>query len=523
MDRRAVRLQLGSLVFVICAVGVGFFTSGLGGVKSAAGAAQMGLARVCVDPAPFPSGFDYPQQASTVEQWVAHREAGKAREHGWYLFAGLNRPAAGETPVWRTWCTSTQAFFTGFTAAAFRASVSGMNHQITLNAMRRADGTNEPINLPNAPFYPLPSVVTSNPAYKACIVPVSTTPPEHPAQQLLDGPTFQNNGDIMVAGVIYDNSAYGWIRSKKLYLGATLSAQVPSPAATAQIAPMPPSSIVLKPMMWPVSAKGYTALPVWDDLTADDGTYVGFEIQQKWKRAVAITAHPTPAIAAVNVSYLHGVYKANVPNPVQIGPVVYRGAKVAPLNTFYSFRFPHLEQMHPCDRAILDASAYWAYGRAFAKDDYLVLVAMHVLTKEQPDWTFQSVWWHDKPNYGPYAKNRPNIPPSQAPGPWRHYLMTSTYGITQPPPNANKWPVAYNPYIELAADHPIITSCINCHRRAAWPNFESSAPIHASYLATPGPGALDVYKPNNPIFDGLLTTDSMWAVSDRATSPPQAR
>jgi hypothetical protein len=118
MDRRAVRFQLGSLVLIICALGVGLFASGLGGAKSAAaGAAQSGLARVCADPAPFPTGFDYPQQASTVEQWVAHREAGKAREHGWYLFAGLNQPAAGGTPVWRTWCTSTQAFFTGFTAA----------------------------------------------------------------------------------------------------------------------------------------------------------------------------------------------------------------------------------------------------------------------------------------------------------------------------------------------------------------------------------------------------------------------
>ena len=247
--------------------------------------------------------------------------------------------------------------------------------------------------------------------------------------------------------------------------------EVDSSPATAQIAPMPPRSIVLKPMMWPVRGSGYTALPVWDNLSSDDNTYAGFEIQRKWKRAVAVTAHPTAAIVSVNVSYLHGVYKANVRNPVPVGPLAYRGAKVVPVSAFYSFRFPHLDRMHPCDRAILDASAYWAYGRAFSKDDYLVLVAMHVLTKEQPDWTFQSVWWHDHPNQGPYAENRPNIPVSQAPGPWRHYLMTSTYGITQPPPNTNKWPIAYNPYIELAADHPIATSCINCHRRAAWPNF----------------------------------------------------
>ncbi len=147
---------------------------------------------------------------------------------------------------------------------------------------------------------------------------------------------------------------------------------------------------------------------------------------------------------------------------------------------------------------------------------------MHAMTKEQPDWTFQSAWWHDKPNAGPYAADRPNISPSKAPGPWRHYLLTSTYGITQPPLPSNKLPVAYNPYIELAADHPIATNCLNCHSRAAWPNASSS------YEATPAPGAtapgaLDVISETNKIFDGLITTDRMWAISDRAkpaTPPP---
>ncbi len=206
-----------------------------------------------------------------------------------------------------------------------------------------------------------------------------------------------------------------------------------------------------------------------------------------------------------------------------IGPLTYHNAQVVPTSDFYSFAFPDLETMHPCDRAILDASAYWAYGRAFAKNDSLVLIAMHVLTKEQPDWTFQSVWWHDRPNQGQYAANRPTIPADKAPGPWKHYLLTATYGITQPPLPSNLLPVAYNPYIELAADHPIATNCLNCHHRAAWPNEQGGPPPQASYEAAGGPSALNVFQPNNPIFNGLLTTDSMWAIADRAHAASSTR
>jgi hypothetical protein len=462
---------------------------------------------VCTNPADMPAGYDYPQQPGVIPGWVRTRNEVRARVHGWWLWAALNSVSGGQ-PVWRSWCTSTQAF----PNPADPQSVGGaaaMNTQRSLIALRRMSGLEatakageDPINFTDAPVYPVPQSVQNQ--YPKCY--------NGKASQLYDGPTFQNNGDLMIAGVIYNPSAYNWITGSKppLNLAATLQGQLPSPGGTASISEFPAGSIILKPMMWPIQASGYTTVPLWDPLppSADGGHYAGFEIQKLWPRAVAVSPQAQPG-KRVSVTYLYGV-KDSKGQPLK--PRTYASAAVVPLSDFYVFR-PDLGNMADCDRAILDQSAWWAYNRAFQQGDYIALVAMHVMTKEQPDWTFQSVWWHDRPNQGPYALNRPIIP--AAPGPWRHYLMTSTYGFRAltGARQADKWPIAFNPYIELAASHPIATNCINCHHRAAWPQSPTG------YEAPGGPGALDVYNRSNPIFTNELTVDAVWSISDRAYGP----
>jgi hypothetical protein len=63
---------------------------------------------------------------------------------------------------------------------------------------------------------------------------------------------------------------------------------------------------------------------------------------------------------------------------------------------------------------------------------------------------------------------------------------------------------------------------MNCHHRAAWPPDTTSKPVgsypQSAYLqASPAnPNALEYFATTNPIFNGQVTVDSMWAVSDRA-------
>jgi len=466
---------------------------------------------VCTAPAAIPADYDYSQTEAAISHWVSTSNVARTRIHGWSLFAALNQTVAGEA-LWRTWCTSTQAFFNPANPAAGGMLGAAVGHHaasmrtVKFHSGLTTPGPNgeEPINFPNPPIYPVPASVQKN--HCGCVK----------DGQILDGASFESNGDVMAAGVIYNKTAYDWIRSQRLYESATLNQQKPkAPAGQTAIQDFPPGSIVLKPMLWPVQRSGFTALPVWDNLTSDGGQYIGFEVQKKWSRAVAIT--PTPqstTIRPASITYLYGV-KQVPPTPrgstiarapIAIGPNTYRNFVVG-VQDFYNWK-PQIIGMDDCDRAILDASANYAYNRDFASGDYVVLVGMHIMTKEQTGWTFQTFWWTDKPSSNPYSADQPSLPSAR--GPWQHYAMTTTYGI---PASPGLYPVAFNPYIELAADHPIETNCMNCHHRAAWPKTDTG------YLVPGGPSALAIYSQNNPfIFNGTLKVDSLWSIADRAES-----
>lgn len=506
-------------------------------VKKAVKAATTNICDTGTVPSPdsnFPKGFDYPQQ---VQPWVKSGNGGRMRLHSWCLFAGLNQPApSGQGFVWQSWKTSTQAF--PFQGNPWNAGAPARRPG-TLNARNFANATttgNNPINNP-APVYPVNTAIAKNPAYQACLEPIPNQPGR---QQLRDGIHLQSNGDVMIAGVIYNDAAINNILGTGLYDAASLTNKLPPAAGSpaTSINDFPVSSIVLKPMFWPVRKGQYTLLPVWDwdqhkPGSADDGKYAGFEMQKIWTRAVAITDLPNPVTPA-SLQFLYGVYDST--GKVALGPNAYSGSSLQAVSVkdFYHRQYnkADLQQLSACDRALLDASAYWAYNQPFQEGDYVVLVAMHIMTKEQPEWTFQSAWWHPdaaSPNCGRFCGGRPTNLTDQT---FTHYYMTTTYGTEQIKGNSNYyappttvgpvWPVAYNPYIELAASHPITTNCMNCHHRAAWPPLAHQIEgRQASYLQTSpnNPNALEVFASSNPIFNGLLTVDAMWAVSDRAGMP----
>lgn len=460
----------------------------------------------CPSPAAIPAGYDYPQSAKTIEGWVASDNLPRARQHGWNLWAALNS-AAGTKSVWQSWCTETQAFSpldprgrsAKLAVAATPAEPTRPMRKFKLDNGPTAGS--EPINFPVSPVYNVPAPVAARYKGTRCL---------QANGELANGATLQNNGDVMIAGVIYNKPGFDWIRGKELYRQSTLNGLVPPAGETRQIPPMPSGTIALKPMLWPVKRSGFTALPVWDSPASDNGVYSGFEIQSQWPRAVAVTPTPQSTLVPSSVSFLYGVTMANgAGQQVPLGPNTYQRPRVVGIDQFYHYQ-PNLKTMDLCDRALLDASSYYANGRLFEQGDYLALVAMHLQTKEQAAWTFQSVWWHDRPNVGPYAADRPAIP--QARGPWQHYLMTSTYGM--PAVRGGKtWPIAYNPYIELAAAHPIKTNCMNCHHRSAWPADANE------YQEPGGPGALDIYRLDNPVLAGKIQVDSLWSISDRAIKP----
>ena len=196
-------------------------------------------------------------------------------------------------------------------------------------------------------------------------------------------------------------------------------------------------------------------------------------------------------------------------------------ARIAELSEFnyQTLEQPDLDALCTNDRAILDQSAYWAYGREFKAGDAIVQMAVHVIVKEmpneaqQPGWTFQTFWWADRsPDGTSYGAKRPS---SVKPG----YFMMVDAGLSDPE-DPSKYAPHFNPYIEPVI-HPVKTSCLNCHVRGGWPSKayadSTGTTLFSKYqLSQNDPGLLTILYPDNAIFDSLLLIDYQWAVTDRA-------
>lgn len=459
----------------------------------------------------FPPNFNYPLSVPVLDQAVAQRNESLIRQHGWYLFAGINVPSQGGLPLWRQWHTATAAY-------ALPPSSPATNPR---RSLRQANKDNVPVSVAS-PQYPVPQSVCTKYGLSNCPGPPGSR------YQLADGSTFQNNGDIMIAGVIYNQEAFDWIRGNTLggdprfYEGDVLTRSLPPQGQMASMSAFPARAIVLKHMYWPVRGDACGALPVWDNpKPPTPSTYMGYEnFKTAFPRAVAVATRgcPVPPGGRTKATFLHDVLDASG-NPMP--PVVFNNALVVPLTNFFhqTFSEADLDALDSQDRAILDASAWWAYGREFEAGDSVVSIATHIFTKEMPTWTIQTFWWHDNANVGPYAANRPSIP--QVPPTWRNYLMASEYGIPDLG-SPNQLPIRFNPYIELTS-HPVATNCRNCHQRAAWPRSKLGMSPYAQYqLQSADPGLLTLLKPSDSLFKSLLLLDFQWALSDRALAPTVA-
>ena len=451
----------------------------------------------------------------------------RMRKHAWNIWAGLNQPANNGTDqvIWQTWKTATQAY------------------------QDKTHGKGRPMmqKLKQFVTYPDqdPSIERKPPRYLISECLQQRYGIDTVTQVNVDGCRYQFNGDVLIAGVAYNKPAFDWIRNKKqpLYLKATLldslKKSIDRGIDNPGVGQFPNTSFVLKPMLWPVKGAGFTPLPVWDNpspaLTEGNMKYPGFENKNFWKRAVAISPDQSNSPPLDSLRFMYNVLNTDNSDSVKN---IYTDVEVVGLDRFFYWKIDSvkLANMSCSDRLILDLSASWCYGRPFEAGDYLVLVAMHMFSKEFPDWTMQTAWWHDipKPETKRFATHRPQNLLDTLKTPWDQYLMVSTYGQPQsgdynhnsfkPKDSTNViadyWPVAYNPYIELGGLHPIATNCRNCHLRAGW-TVENSA---TNYLASGGPSSTRVIDTTNTLlFDNVIRTDFQWAIPDRVLPNPTVK
>lgn len=139
----------------------------------------------------------------------------------------------------------------------------------------------------------------------------------------------------------------------------------------------------------------------------------------------------------------------------------------------------------------VDPSARTAmHDPTLARGDFVALVAAHITTKEIPDWTWQTYWWHDQPDVGAYAADRPALA-----GAAGHYLMDATYSAARP---------CFNPWLEARFPDGLASNCISCHQRAM---------IGATDYLPVTHGRL---RDDDPDLVTRVQTDFLWSVAFEA-------
>lgn len=167
-------------------------------------------------------------------------------------------------------------------------------------------------------------------------------------------------------------------------------------------------------------------------------------------------------------------------------------------------------------------------------EDYMALVGMHVATREDTQWTWQTFWWTPDPS-SPNTPSSAEIAaarPASLTGPPAHYAMATAYMMVIPAQpisggqSVGQPMIAYNPHLEAPFDtdvfnvHRPITdgqqtflgeygvqsNCMTCHGMA---NFGGSQ-------TELGYGTDFYIGRDDPAFVGSVQTDFLWSIPDDA-------
>lgn len=402
----------------------------------------------------------FPVPATTVDGWVTNNNQASIRVHGWDLWAGISAitPGTNGWPIWETWYTDTEVQ-NGQPASKANAM---------FRALRDSGRPSNPFHRPRQFRH-----AALNNRFAAGLA-------------MLDG-------GAQVIGFNKFNVDYSqFVWTNGYNSGTTLwniQAKWPTstPVANRIIMPFPAAAIGLKPTFQivhgPSNQGGITVLNYWlGDLTTgpQNSTNPANPTWNTWKQCVIVNSGPGP-----------------VPSDVTCA----NGAKpsgVVPVGQFYNFALSADEAKQICNLQP-DVQCPILAG------DYAVLVAMHMTTREDSNWTWQTFWWNYNQPF-PYG-----APPSSVPAPFNNYAMCTGYSMTVNPPNSTQGTnvVCYNPYLEtgLSGVNGVQSNCMSCHGVASLgnnpnnPGYPPFKPSTTSYIS--------VTEPQDDItyYDCQTTTD----------------
>lgn len=277
-------------------------------------------------------------------------------------------------------------------------------------------------------------------------------------------PVLQASGKGLLSLVRFNPPAFRHIRANRLYSRTTLDRINAgfgdgTPPARRRIAPFPRDAMAIKLVFAVVRQHGLTPISVWDGPPGDPAAA---DPPSSWPREVPVD-----------------------PEGASADP------RAVPLARFYHLRLG-AGDLDAARRADPDARV----------GDWLVLVAMHVSTREIPDWVWLTFWWHDRADEGPFVTGRT----AAVAGPWRSYLMDVTLSAETPRAPDGGPRIVFNPYLETFAGGRT-SNCVSCHQGAVW--TASGAP---PFL----PPTRGRRPDGDPRFRDATRLDFMWSIAEEA-------
>ncbi len=167
--------------------------------------------------------------------------------------------------------------------------------------------------------------------------------------------------------------------------------------------------------------------------------------------------------------------------------------------------------------------------------DLMILVGMHIVAKETPEWMWATYWWRDAEaaigqpwptgeSWTCVDAQRHEAIGSLTP-PWSNYSMDVTISFKRPKPavDANELCgepgmlgggeqriAMYNPFVEARLKHGLKSSCVHCHAVASTDTYQQFPGVPAVGYEMPGHSLRD--------FEEHLRLDYVWSVK-RSVKP----
>lgn len=460
-----------------------------------------------VIPQDFPKlsipGFNFPEDSTTINNWISSNDTVKIFQHGWGIWTGitsktnpLQTVGGQDLLVFETWLTPGE-----------------MTDSINNRGVKRSNRAN--LELVKQLAH-------------------GKTPEERrlfKSTQALSN----NNSDNAVnfdhfESVLYSPPSASFAVKNKIFKATTLASYAQK--GMTDIPDFPNNSINIKPVYKILPAgsqksKTKFAIATWHGSISTLDSFP----EEDWKTCVYVDITNKSKGDGSQLPFTGGIAAPATP-----------GATYN-LNDFIHFTLNE-EDAHYFNQ---EFSIIAPDSLAASKGDIAILVAMHVTTKENKRWTWQSFWWAPDPANPPSPSSKAIAAqrPAQLTGAPAHYAMTVAYYMVNPKePYASTTPVTgnpnigFNPYLEASfgpdatgkfaifgpdlarsfVQTPagktiptyvgVRTNCMSCHISASVAPSVSAGPTasNTQYFG-------DTYIGfNDKMFNGQLRTDFAWSV-----------